>query len=968
MKLTFCLTCALILMTLSFRVARAKEYKYESVPNDPLNARIYKLDNGLTVYLSVYKDEPRVQTYIPVKAGSKNDPADATGLAHYLEHMLFKGTNRFGSLDFAKEEIEINRVTDLFEQYRATTDTLTRRELYRQIDSTSQVASQHAIPGEYDKMMSALGAKGTNAYTWVEQTVYVNDIPSNQLEKWLTVEAERYRQPVLRLFHTELEAVYEEKNISLDDDNDKIYETLFANLFPTHQYGTQTTIGTIEHLKNPSMKKVMDYYNTYYVPNNMAICLSGDFDPDQVIRLIDEKFGALPRKDVPKFVPAQEKPITAPIVKNVVGPDAESVTIGFRLRGEGSPDADLLKITDMILTNSTAGLIDLNLNQSQKVIEAYSSPLVFKDYSMLMLGGRPREGQKLEEITRLLLEQLDKLKQGDFPDWLPAAAVNDMKIKQLQSFEKNRHRAGEFVSAFVTDVPWDFHIHTLDRLSKITKKDIIAFANEVFKDNYVVVYKRTGESPPTAKVTKPPITPAQLNREAQSEFVTKVLAAPAPEILPVFLDYHKDLQTLTLHGQTPLYYVKNEENALFSLFLLWDMGTNHDRRIAPALSLLEYLGTSKYSPAELKQEFYKIGCTFSVIPGEEQIQIKLSGLTENFAAGMKLLEELLQDAQPNDAALVNLIQDVLKHRANAKLDKQEILWGALYAYGEYGLQSPYRNILTEAELKALKSDDLIALVKSLTGLEHRFLYYGPLEAKALTVALEKAHPKKPLKAVPLPIKFEQISAAKTTVYVVNYDMEQAEILMLSKSELFNPANAPVRSLFREYYGGGMSSVVFQTMRESKALAYSVFGGYSTPTLKDKAHYVLAYIGTQADKLPEAMAGMMDLMNNMPEADNALAASKTAVLKKTQTERINQAEILFSYEAARKLGLDRDLRKDVYDHTADLTMADVKTFHERYLKNKPFNILVLGNKEKLDLKALGQYGEIKELELTDVFGY
>ena len=269
------------------------ENNYEEVKGDPLKARIYTLDNGLKVYLTSYADAPRVQTGIAVRAGSKNDPADATGLAHYLEHMLFKGTDVFGSLDFAKEAPMLERIEALYEEYRSyeMTDTTNRDRIWSQIDSISGEAAKYAIANEYDKMVTGLGAKGTNAYTSFEKTVYINDIPSNQIEKWLKLEAERFRYPVFRLFHTELEAVYEEKNISLDNDGRKLFQSLMDGLFPNHQYGQQTTIGTIEHLKNPSLTEIRKYFNKYYVPNNMAICLSGDFDYDNTIALINKYWG-----------------------------------------------------------------------------------------------------------------------------------------------------------------------------------------------------------------------------------------------------------------------------------------------------------------------------------------------------------------------------------------------------------------------------------------------------------------------------------------------------------------------------------------------------------------------------------------------------------------------------------------------------------------------------------------------------
>ncbi len=955
--------------SIGFSGEKKNTYPYKIVSNDPLKARVYTLDNGLTVYLTVYKDAPRIQTYIAVRAGSKSDPADATGLAHYLEHLLFKGTDRFGTKDFEKEQLNIDKIIDLYERYHQTTDPLKRKEIYRQIDSISNTASQYAIPNEYDKMVTSIGAKGTNAYTWVEQTVYVNDIPFNQLEKWLTIEAERFRNPVMRLFHTELEVVYEEKNRSLDNDWSKVYEAKLAGLFQKHPYGTQTTIGSIEHLKNPSIKKVIEYYNTYYAPNNMAMCLSGDFDPDEVIRLIDNEFGKLSAKEVPMFTPPEEEPIEEPVVKEVYGPDAESVTLAFRFGGISSPDADLLAMTDMILMNGGAGLIDLNLNQGQKVINAYTYPTIFKDYALHTFSAQPREGQALEEVAALLLSQIELLQQGNFPDWLTSAIINDLTLRQIHNYESNSGRAHAFVNAFIWDIPWEDSVKRLDRLAKITKKDIVDFVNTHYSDNYVVVYKRTGEDKSVAKVQKPDITPVKLNREDQSDFAKHIMERKVPEISPVFLNYDKDIGQFHLKHDIPVYYKENTENDLFNLYYILDMGTDQHKKIGVALDYLEYLGTSKYSPAELKQEFYKIGCSFSVSYSAEQVYISLSGLAQNFEKGLALFEELLSDAQPDKEALDDHIQDILKIRADNKLSKWRILWQAMRNYGEYGPQSSFTHILSEDELHALSPPELIDVIKDLSGYEHRILYYGPAMKDALTASLEKYHNVPDiLKPIPEPRTFEQLATTENIVYVVNYDMQQAEIILLSKSESFNKHNAAMRRLFNEYYGGSMSSVVFQTMRESKALAYSVWAGYSTPSKKEKAHYVFSYIGTQADKLPEAMTGITELLNNMPESEVLLASSKDAVMKRIQTERITKSRILFEYERARKLGIQHDMRKDIFDNVPHLHMQDVKSFHEKYFKNNHYTILVLGNTDKIDLHALSEFGAVKLLTLEDIFGY
>src|SRR3990170_5124230 len=383
------------------------KFAYQYVTNDPLNVRIYELKNGLKVYLSQYKDKPRMQTQIAVKAGGKNDPANNTGLAHYLEHIMFKGTGDFGTLDWKNEAVLLDSIERMFSHYSTLKDSIERVRYYKLIDKVSNEASKFAIPNEYDKMVSELGAQGTNAYTSEDRTVYINDIPSNQLESWIQIEANRFRTIVPRLFHTELEAVYEEKNRSLDNDYWKSYEALMTGLFSKHPYGTQTVIGTIDHLKNPSITEIKKYFDTYYKPNNVAICISGDLDYDKTIALIDKHFGDWqPNEQLSSWTVVNEDPIPSAVVKEVYGPDAEWINLGFRLDGRSSADHQLLTLTNMILTNSQAGLIDINLKQQQKVLEPHSYVSDMNDYSMHVFGARPREGQTLDDVKNLLLEQI----------------------------------------------------------------------------------------------------------------------------------------------------------------------------------------------------------------------------------------------------------------------------------------------------------------------------------------------------------------------------------------------------------------------------------------------------------------------------------------------------------------------------------------------------------------------------------
>lgn len=974
MKLKKIITISLLIFATAYFVVNLKnqmnkiENNYEEVIGDPLKARIYTLENGLKVYLTSYDDAPRIQTNIAVRAGSKNDPKNATGLAHYLEHMLFKGTDVFGSLDFEKEGPLIEEIEALYEQYRtvAMTDTANRERIYRKIDSVSAEAAKYAIANEYDKMALGIGAKGTNAYTSFEKTVYINDIPSNQLENWLKLESERFRYPVFRLFHTELEAVYEEKN--RDSDGSKLFESLFDGLFPNHQYGQQTTIGTVEHLKNPSLKEIRAYFNKYYVPNNMAICLSGDFDYDETIRLIQKYWSKFERKEDPIFNVYKESPIKKPVIKEVFGPEAESLFVGFRFEGANSNDSKILTMIDMVLANSTAGLIDLNLNQTQKIISGGSFPYVLKDYSMHTLYGSPKQGQTLEEVRDLLLNQIEEIKDGNFEQWLVDAIISDLKLNQIKKFESNSGRANEFVEAFILDISWADYNKEISDLESIAKQDIIDFAKENYNENYVVTYKRNGIDKTSVKVDKPDITPVQLNRVDQSDFLIKLLTEEVEDINPVFLDFDEIIEKTNI-GELPLIHKKNTENNRFRLSYIFDIGTDHDNKLKFAVDYLKFLGTSEISPSRKQEEFYRLGCDLSMSSSSDKTRITLSGLANKFDESIMFFENFLANVIADEEALIALKSNKIKERADAKLNKQTILFKALVNYAKYGPTSSYTNVLSTEDISNLTSKDLLKSINDLLLYKHRISYYGPENISDLKIKLENIlFNKSDLNPLPKKKEYKELDLQKPIVYVVDYDMKQAEVIMLSKGSKLNMSEFSKIKFHNEYFGGGMSSIVFQEMRESKALAYSVYSTYTIPKDTNSSHYLMSYIGTQVDKLSEAMSGMSELLDEMPKAETNMNNAKEAIIQRIRTERLTKSKVLSEYEKAQEQGVNYDMRTDLYNQVQAFNVDSLNDFHNSHIANRNRVVMVLGAKSDLDLSVLKEYGEIKHLTLEEVFGY
>jgi predicted Zn-dependent peptidase len=945
------------------------KFTYLTVPGDPLGVRIYTLTNGLTVMLSVNKSEPRIQTLIATKAGSKNDPADNTGLAHYLEHMLFKGTDKFGSKDWIKEKQQLDKIDALYEKYNKTSDEVKRKIIYHEIDSVSGVASTFAIANEYDKMLSTIGASGTNAFTSLEQTVYVNDIPQNQVNNWLTIEAERFRNPILRLFHTELEAVYEEKNISLDNDQRKVFEALMTNLFTKHAYGTQTTIGTVEHLKNPSLVKIRNYYNTYYVPNNMAIIMVGDIDPDKTINSIAEKFAYMQPKPVPPYTFAAEPIKKSATTVNVYGPDAENLMIGYRMPGALTKEAKYLVLCDYIMANSKAGFIDLNLVKKQEVLSASSSTWMNRDYSIYFLSGKPKQGQSIEQVKDLLLSQLELIKKGAFDDATLTAIINNFKVDQIRNNESNAGRAYTMLDAFCVGAEWKDNVSFLNDLSKITKQELVDFANTYFTNDYVIVYKRVGEDKSVVKVPKPEITPVAVNRDDMSPFVHGIVDAKVEPVKPVFINFTKDVVTRTVGTGNTVYYVQNKDNALFSMYYVLDMGKFHNLKLPTAINLLQYLGTDKYTAEQLSKEFFKLACDFNVFSSDEQVYVSLTGLDENFAAATKLFEHVLANAKPDDAALQQMVDRSIKGRADAKLNKQAV-FGALRQFAIYGKNNPSTYILSTAQLKALKSSELVDIVKSLTSYQHKIYYYGPRQTDDIVNFLSKEHK---MATTPLvyakPVVFTRNETTTNSVYFTNYKMVQAEIMWINRQSLkYDTTIHAYASMFNEYFGGGMSSIVFQTIRESKALAYSTYSRFQLPAKKEDPMYIIAYVGTQADKMNDAIPAMNELLTAMPIAEVTFNAAKDALKSQIETERINKEDIIFRMESAKKLGLHHDVRKDVYEALDKMSLGNVQDFFNKHYKGKTYNYCVIGSNEKVKKEDLKKYGSLIEVNLEEIFGY
>ncbi len=950
----------------------AKEYSYQSVPNDPAQARIYTLDNGLTVYLSRNEEKPEIQTFIAVRAGAQNDPLESTGLAHYQEHIMFKGTTHYGTTDYAAEKTNLDAIDNLYELYGKTTDPEARKAIYHRIDSFSYAGSKIAIANEFDKLMTIIGASRVNAFTATDKTCYHEVIPAGELRRWAMIESDRFQNLVIRGFHTELEAVYEEYNMYSTQDYDKINQAINNILFPAVPYRQHSVLGTQEHLKNPSLKNIKHFYDTFYRPNNVAICLSGDLDYNNTIAIIDEYFGGWKANpDIPVAVIPEQKPLSAPRDTTVYGKEAPEVWMAWTLPSIKHEDMDAVDIMSEVLQNGKCGLIDLNILQRQTLLNAGAGVNPSNDYSTFLAIGMPKEGQDLNDVKRLLLDEIAKLKRGEFSDELLKAIIANYRRQEMESLNNNRARTMNFVYSHVYQIPYADIVAQLDRYEKITKEDIVRVANKYLGDNYACIFKQQKEDITPAKVEKPAITPIEMNRDKQSEFVTK-LSTMAPESLkPQFLDFNKDLSRATLQGNQQLLYRQNTENELFYLTFIAETGTNTDPVVDLATDLIPYLGTTTRSAEEYQIALYGLAGEINIYNSGDQTVFSVSGLQENFEQTLAMLEDKVLNNMPNDAIYRALAADNIKIHNDAKSD-QRASFGFLQKAGFYGLDAVKKLTVTPKQMSKMSAAEVMQhLLDKVPAISHVF-YYGPaaendivktLNADSKFIAMGDA--RKQI-AAPL-LKRQQINAGE--VWIAPYKANNIYLMQYADwGEAYSPKDEAVIRLFNEYFDGSMGSIVFQEMRESRALCYASGANYDIASNAKENNCFITYILSQNDKMKDCLDAFDSICNVMPLSPSAFEQAKTSLLKQIESRRYVRSAALNSYYSFVKKGWDHDWYEDIYREVQHLTLDDIVAFQKAHVANRQYRYLILGDAKDLDIKYLKSLGKVKKLKTKDIFVY
>ena len=927
----------------------------------------YNLKNGLTVYLNPDHTMPMVQGMVVVKGGSKRDPKDATGIAHYFEHIMFKGTDKIGTINYAEEKPYLDSISDLYDQLGESTDEKQRLEIQKEINRISIKAADYAIPNEVDKILNEMGGKGMNAGTGYESIVYYNNFPSNQIEKWLEVYSERFKKPVFRLFQSELETVFEEKNMYADDPMGSMFEKFLAQFFKTSPYGQQTIIGTSEHLKNPSLKKMGEYFDKYYIANNMALVLSGDFNPETIKPLIEEKFGVWRSGENPKPLVINEKPFNGrEAYKKRLTPIKVGVR-GYRTIPKNHPDQTVFDVCANILSNSSqSGLLD-QLRTDNKLLFAGMENMNFEEVGGTLVFFVPKiVGQSLKKAEQLVDDQIKRLRTGDFDDELLQAVKTEMKKQHEVSLEDMRYRAYAIADLFLYGDTWDNYMQTPSLIDKVTKEDIIKVANTYFGDNYLAFLSKMG-FPKKDKVDKPPYKAVKpKNSDKKSEYAKMVEEIPIVEMDPKFIDFNKDVICTEIGNGIKTYITPNTINNIFSISLVFGKGENEDPLVAQAASMFNQASPKGTNYTDFKRQLQLLGCSFYAYSDLSKTVIHISGMEENIEKTLVAIKELLDNLNIDDKQMKQILQD---RKMETKMEAKDI-WtkgNALFQYALYGQKSDFLCRLSSKELKALTALQLIEKMNEITGHAFDIHYCGTRSTedfeKIFTENFNLSKDRKP--KMPYVELEREVYKENTILLLDDKKALQSHIYFVVEGSPNDEESMVKLAAFNDYIGGSMASIIFQEVREFRSLAYGSSGSYNASFYRDRPGYFKGWLSTQSDKTLEAIEVFTEILAKMPEKPERIES-----IRKNLTLSINASQPSLRWKSntvARWInqGYNEDPRKTRYKGYETVNFDEIVDFYNTNIKGRPYVIVVAGDKSRIDMEKLEKYGTVKTLEFDDI---
>ena len=945
-------------------------YQSQAEDLNALKVKEYRLENGLTVWLNEDHSQPKVFGAVVVKAGAKDCPD--TGIAHYFEHMMFKGTDRIGTLDYESEKVLLDSIAMKYDELAMTEDTAARARLQKEINELSIRSSEYVIPNEFNRLINRFGGSGLNAATSYDATIYFNTFSPQYMVQWAEINSERLINPVFRLFQSELETVYEEKNMYGDFIGDQVMDTLMARYFGPHPYA-YPIIGSTKNLKNPRLTEMHKFFEDYYVASNMALILSGDFDAQQVMPILEKAFSRIRSGNAPK----QEKVMLPPFngretmkVKFPI-PFIKAMGLGFRGVSANHEDQVALNIAVNLLNNANGtGYLD-KLMVEHKLMGALAINESMNEAGILAVAIMPKLLiQSYSSAEKMVWDEINRVKNGDFSDEMFNSLKLEQKRQYASSLENIDSRATVMMNLFSQGKSWNDYLNEVARIESITKEDVVRVAQKYFSNNYLCVTKSTGKYPKD-NLPKPAFSPVvPRNADASSSYAKQLEKIPEQQVAPRIIDFEKDVKTSKLTPLVTLYTTPNPLNDIFTLNISYGIGALEQPELMQLTNYLQLLGTESLSFEQFRSRLQSIGSTLAFDVTSDAFVMKVTGFDNHIDETMELVGDFIRHAKADDKKLRQIVDDA-KVSEKAFFKSGDNVASALLEQVKYGDQSRYLRKLSLSQIKKLKGKDMLAIYDKVRSVQCDLHYCGTLPVEKVIGTIRQHLPlERTTIASNSPYYRELKQYDRPTVFFIDMpDMAQSIVYGYVKGDpVDDKASRHASRLFSVYFGGDMSSLMFQEIREFRSFAYRTSGRYQLPNHAHKgtAGSFTAMLSTQSDKTLDALGVLDSLIREMP-----LKPERVEAVKQTLVNRINNDYPPFrnlseKVASARMEGFDRDPAEEFLRDIATMDMQDISRFYREQISGRPVVYVIAGNRKRIDMNKLAEYGTIVKVKKKDIY--
>ena len=945
-------------------------YQSQAEDLNALKVKEYRLENGLTVWLNEDHSQPKVFGAVVVKAGAKDCPD--TGIAHYFEHMMFKGTDRIGTLDYESEKVLLDSIAMKYDELAMTEDTVARARLQKEINELSIRSSEYVIPNEFNRLINRFGGSGLNAATSYDATIYFNTFSPQYMVQWAEINSERLINPVFRLFQSELETVYEEKNMYGDFIGGQVMDTLMARYFGPHPYA-YPIIGSTKNLKNPRLTEMHKFFEDYYVASNMALILSGDFDAQQVMPLLEKAFSRIRSGNAPK----QEKVMLPPFngretmkVKFPI-PFIKAMGLGFRGVSANHEDQVALNIAVNLLNNSNGtGYLD-KLMVEHKLMGALAINESMNEAGILAVAIMPKLLiQSYSSAEKMVWDEINRVKNGDFSDEMFNSLKLEQKRQYASSLENIDSRATIMMNLFSQGKSWNDYLNEVARIESITKEDVVRVAQKYFSNNYLCVTKSTGKYPKD-NLPKPAFSPVvPRNADASSSYAKQLEKIPEQQVAPRIIDFEKDVKTSKLTPLVTLYTTPNPLNDIFTLNISYGIGALEQPELMQLTNYLQLLGTESLSFEQFRSRLQSIGSTLAFDVTPDAFVMKVTGFDNHIDETMELVGDFIRHAKADDKKLRQIVDDA-KVSEKAFFKSGDNVASALLEQVKYGDQSRYLRKLSLSQIKKLKGKDMLAIYDKVRSVQCDLHYCGTLPVEKVIGTIRQHLPlERTTVASNSPYYRELKQYDRPTVFFIDMpDMAQSIVYGYVKGDpVDDKASRHASRLFSVYFGGDMSSLMFQEIREFRSFAYRTSGRYQLPNHAHKgtAGSFTAMLSTQSDKTLDALGVLDSLIREMPLKPERMEAVKQTLVNRINNDYPPFRNLSEKVASTRMEGFDRDPAEEFLRDIATMDMQDISRFYREQISGRPVVYVIAGNRKHIDMKKLAKYGTIIKVKKKDIY--